>query len=307
MEKYQKEIVSILKDTVVALIILGIILSSLYIYTGRWPPMVVVESPSMSHGEDDPPASQLGVIDTGDIVAVKKVNTRENIVTYVEGRGIGHRTYGQYGDVIVFRPDGSEEHTPVIHRPVLFLEYNETVEGFDITNLSDLQYGVDWETSEGETVYGLTETVYIYDYGHRDVTLVINLERFVEYEHSGFITMGDNNLRSDQGIIDQGNLRNINEPIKLEWVEGKARGELPWFGSIKLVYIGRTDSVPTNTWRNLVISIVLLISIPIILEYAVEYYQNNYKGSNDNSKGTDKNSEASEKSERKKIIRIKEK
>lgn len=306
MEKYQKEIVSVLKDAFVALIILGVILSSLYLFTGRWPPMVVVESSSMSHGEGDPSVSHLGVIDTGDIVAVKKASERENIVTYVEGKGTDHRTYGQYGDVIVFRPDGSDEHTPVIHRPVLFLEYNETSNGFDVPNLSKLQYGKDWETSQGEIVYGLSENLYIYDYGHKDVTVVINLERLVEYEHSGFVTMGDNNLRNDQGIIDQGNLRNINEPIKLEWIEGKARGELPWFGSIKLIYLNRTDSVPRNTWNNLVISIILLISIPIILEYAVEYYQNNYKESNTNSEETDKNSEDGEQSG-KKIIRIKEK
>ncbi|MFW5904297.1 MAG: S26 family signal peptidase [Candidatus Saliniplasma sp.] len=298
MEDYHKEIILILKDAFVAMIILSIVLSSLFIYTGRWPPMVVVESPSMSHGEGNPPASELGVIDTGDIVAVKSVDNREDVVTYIEGKGTGYKTYGQYGDVIVFRPDGSQDYTPVIHRPILYLQFNETSQGFDIPALSELQYSIDWETSEGEKVYGLSETLILYDYGHRDVTVTIELENFIEYEHSGFITMGDNNIRNDRGIYDQGNLVNINEPIRTEWVEGKARGELPWFGSIKLVYLGRTDSVPSNTWRNLVISIILLISLPIILEYGVDYYK-------ENKKDKDQDDQKCDETEKKKIIRIK--
>jgi len=297
MEEYREEIVMILKDAAIALIILTIVLSSLFIYTGRWPPMVVVESPSMSHGEGTPPISQYGVIDTGDIVAVKSVSYIDEIVTYVEGRGTGHRTYGQYGDVIIFRPDGSEDRTPVIHRPVLYLEFNETSGGFDVPTLSELQYGLDWNTSQGEIVNNLSETLYIYDYGHKDVTLSIELDKLLRYEHSGFITMGDNNIQNDEGRYDQRYLANINEPVKLEWIEGKARGELPWFGSIKLVYMGRTEHIPSNTWRNLAISIIILISLPIILEYFVDYYKNKYKEKKSES-------EDSKNSEKKRIKRM---
>ncbi len=277
MQEYRDEIVQVLKDAAVALLILAIILSSLYVYTGRWPPMVVIESASMSHGEGDPPESMLGVIDTGDIVAVKTVNDRHEIVTYIEGRASGYRTYGQYGDVIIFRPDGSEDKTPVIHRPVLYIEYNETADGFDVPDLADLTYEKDWQSDEGERVYGLTKNIILNDYGHRDVTLEIDLGSFLnsdnEYQPDGFITMGDNNIDNNRGIYDQGNLRNINEPIRIEWVEGKARGELPWFGSLKLIYMGRTESVPPNTWRNLIISIAVIISLPIIIEYALDYYK----------------------------------
>jgi len=277
MEDLKDELIPILKDAAIALLILGIILSSLYVYTGRWPPMVVIESPSMSHGEGEPPASQIGVIDTGDIVAVKSINCPDDIVSYVEGRHSGYSSYGQYGDVIIFRPDGSEDKTPVIHRPVVYIEYNETADGFDIPTLADLAYGEDWESDEGERVYGLTENIIIYDYGHRDVILEIDLGGLTEYQHDGFITMGDNNIRNSRGIYDQGNLRNIEEPVKIEWIEGKARGELPWFGSIKLIYMGRTDSIPSNTWRNLVISIIVIISAPMVLEYAINHYKGDTK------------------------------
>ncbi len=288
MEDLKDEVIPILKDVFIALLILGIILSSLYIYTGRWPPMVVIESPSMSHCEGDPPASRIGVIDTGDIVAVKSIRSRDNIISYVEGRDVGHRSYGQYGDVIIFRPDGSEDKTPVIHRPVLYIEYNETADGFDAPSLEHLTYGEEWESDEeGDGVYGLTENIIIYDYGHRDVLLEINLGDLADYRHDGYITMGDNNIRSNKGIHDQsGGMRNINEPVKIEWIEGKARGELPWFGSIKLLYISRIDSVPNNTWRNLVVSIILIIALPMVLEYVIDYYKK-YKN-DDNRKNTHK-------------------
>jgi len=42
-------------------LIVGGLLLVLYLFSGVWPPMVVIESSSMMHGED----SQVGVIDTG--------------------------------------------------------------------------------------------------------------------------------------------------------------------------------------------------------------------------------------------------
>lgn len=286
MQEFRKEFISVLKDAVIALLILGIILSSLYVYAGRWPPMVVIESPSMSHNEGDPPSSQLGVIDTGDIVAVKTVSRRDDIVTYIEGRASGHSTYGQYGDVIIFRPDGDEDKTPVIHRPVLYLEYNHTSEAFDIPALAELDYGDDWESSEeGSGVYGISGDIIIRNYGHRNVILDIDLDELIEYRHNGYLTMGDNNIRNSLGVYDQGNLRNINEPVKLEWVEGKARGELPWFGSLKLIYMGRTDSVPSNTWRNLVISVIVLISLPVAFEYVLDHYNKDDGDGDDGNEG----------------------
>ena len=87
-----------LKDIVIAVIIVAVIIGSIYAYSGIWPPLVVIDSGSMKHGEE----SQVGAIDAGDLVLVKEIDDRNDVITYIEGRADGHRTYGDYGDVIIF-------------------------------------------------------------------------------------------------------------------------------------------------------------------------------------------------------------
>lgn len=266
--KTEKEIISIGKDILVSLIIIGIILGSLYAFSGRWPPMVVIESSSMAHDSHD---SEIGVIDAGDIVVVQEVD-RDEITTYVEGRAAGYSKYGLYGDVIVFRPDGNRDRTPVIHRPVCYMEYHEDSGLVDIPSLVDLDYGEDWdirngdpnpeEVRDGKGLYG---TLRIYDYQQENETVAIDLD---DVDSSGFITKGDNNDQVDQ----DGRHRGMEDPIKEGWVLGKARGELPWFGILKLVYLGRTEYIPANSWTNLIISITAILLIPLVIELITRLY-----------------------------------
>lgn len=277
MSDINKFAISVLKDVVIALLILGIILGSLYVYSGRWPPMVVIESPSMSHGPGNPPESKVGVIDAGDLVIVKEVD-KENIITYVEGKSIDHKTYGQYGDVIIYRPENSSVHTPIIHRPILYLELNETSYGvsFDIPSLDNLEYGVSWKTSHGNRWWNLTGEITILDYGYKNVEVKIKLSNLLnlpeQYIHSGYITMGDNNLSPTQGRYDQAHLNHVRSPIREEWVVGKAKGEIPWYGSIKLLAMGNTEHIARNTWINLIASLIIIIGLPFLIEELVLYY-----------------------------------
>ena len=110
-------------DFLGAFVILLIIIGSLYAYTDNWPPLVVVQSGSMQHSED---TSYVGVIDTGDLVFVKDTKDPDSIIPYLEGREKDHRTYGSYGDVIIFRPNGEEDRTAIIHRAVAHIEWNDT-------------------------------------------------------------------------------------------------------------------------------------------------------------------------------------
>ncbi len=262
MADIKKEAISLGKDFAFALFVLFIVLGSLFIYSGRWPPMVVVESSSMSHSE----ASQLGVIDTGDIVVVKQTSYND-IVTYVEGRASSHSTYGQYGDVIIYRPMGSDQRTPIIHRPIVYIEYNSTSRSFDVPSLSNLEFGTDWWSPQGEDRWwGLDSTLSIINYGHSDVNVTINLGNLLNYEHSGFITMGDNNITPTEGRYDQLFGSICPAPVKGEWVEGKARGELPWFGILKLSLMGRTEDVPSNSVVSLLISIAVIVVLPFLIE-----------------------------------------
>ena len=114
---------SFLFDMMGAVIVLLIVIGSLYTYTGNWPPLVVVQSGSMQH---DDSSSSVGVIDTGDLVFVKTLGKRDSIRTYVEGLDSGYRTYGSYGDVVIYRPNGNRSKTAIIHRAVVYLEWNDT-------------------------------------------------------------------------------------------------------------------------------------------------------------------------------------
>ncbi len=146
MAEIEETIIGIGKDILISLVILGIILGSLYAFSGRWPPMVVIESGSMMHTQE----SRIGVIDPGDIVIVQE-SDMEDITTYVEGRASGYRKYGQYGDVIIFEPDGDRQETPIIHRAVLYLEENTSEKGtFDIPTLQNLEHGTDWDSDTNE-------------------------------------------------------------------------------------------------------------------------------------------------------------
>ncbi len=289
MERETKEeIISIGKDVLISVIIIVLVLGSLYVYTGRWPPLVVVESGSMSR---DTERSEIGVIDAGDIVMVQVVE-KDDITTYIEGRSTGYEKYGQYGDVIVFRPDGNRERTPVIHRAVLYLEYDEERDEVNVPSLSDLDYGEDWEISgahpddveDGEGLYG---RLTLYDYGYEDKIVTIDLE---DVDTSGFITKGDNNPTIDQDRRHRG----INEPVREEWVLGRARGELPWFGIFKLAYLGRTEDVPSNSWTNLIIAITAILLIPLVMELVSRVYE---KGKKD-SEGYDENIDENGKQDR---------
>ncbi|HDP96865.1 MAG TPA: S26 family signal peptidase, partial [Euryarchaeota archaeon] len=109
-------------DIVVAVAIVASILIGMFIYTGIWPPLVVVESKSMQHSADE---SSIGTIDTGDLVLIKKVSDKSDITTYLEGKAKSYRSYGDFGDVIVYKRGGSDERTPIIHRAVIYLTANE--------------------------------------------------------------------------------------------------------------------------------------------------------------------------------------
>ena len=83
-ENLKKEAWLLAKDALIALILVAAFLSSIVLYTGNWPPMVVVESGSMTHGWETAD-SRIGIIDPGDLVLVKSVSSRESVITYVEG------------------------------------------------------------------------------------------------------------------------------------------------------------------------------------------------------------------------------
>lgn len=266
-----------LKNLAIAALTVLVIIIILFAYSGVWPPLVVIESESMQHSSSQ---SSLGTMDTGDMVLVRNVDQRGDVETYLQGAVTGHETYRQYGDVIVYYRYGNKDYKPIIHRAICWVEYNQTGGGFDIPSLAQLPQS-QWEVIGHQDVYwNLDGTVELYDIGYMNATIRLDLNHILSLfqergrePHSGFITMGDHNLDkvglTVYGTYDQLSDQLCREPISEDWILGKARGEIPWFGLVKLWVDGdMPENVPSNSITNLWISLGLIIGIPIALDAA---------------------------------------
>jgi signal peptidase len=105
--------VGLARDIVFVLIIVGILASIVYSYSGTLTPLVAVESGSMEPH-----------INIGDIVFIQKST---DIVTYQEGKSKNYATFGNYGDVIVYKPNGDAHKTPIIHRAMYWVNVGDAL------------------------------------------------------------------------------------------------------------------------------------------------------------------------------------
>jgi signal peptidase len=201
-----------------------------------------------AYGKDCKPGSygRIGTIDPGDLVFVRHIATRADVATLAQA-GSGH--YGKGGDVIVYRPGGSTGVTPIIHRALFYVQVNDSDNTLSVPDLN------------------------IYHVNTLDQPSVTNLARCAlggtsgahrwTMADSGYITKGDNNQVADQCPNGLGT-----GPARLDWVLGKARGELPWFGLIKLFVDDLRGSSRNfsnaggDTKVMLGISLVVLIALP---------------------------------------------
>ena len=267
------------RDIGIAVIVLVVVLGGIYAYTQVWPPLVVVESSSMQHGDL---TSYVGVIDTGDLVFVQAAPTRADVITYVQGRSTGYSTYGDYGDVIIFRLALDPSATPIIHRAIMHVVPNGTrADVPDLTGLPTTEWQGYRDGTPVSGANGLTSvTIHHMGYDH-NLGITFNLAYFVQTFHgqAGYITMGDNNAYHSCGpALDSCS----GQTYDTSWfpaqgdIIGHARGEIPWFGLIKLLFSpSQTCCVswgdprdPGNSWNDLAISIGVLSALPFIVEGA---------------------------------------
>ncbi|KYK24218.1 signal peptidase I [Thermoplasmatales archaeon SG8-52-4] len=244
--------ISLIRDIFIALILVLIILTALWAYTGQWfgAPMVAIESGSMMH--ENEPFGRLGTIDAGDMVFLVKVDSISDIVTRA-AKDPNNYNYGDYGDVIVYRPYGKTDRDQIIHRAIYWVDYYEETGTYSVQG----------------------------DPNNQNVTSInkpeIGLHNYVpENPHSGYITKGDNPKTNTE--CDQVSREICLDLIRIDWVSGKARGELPWIGTLNLLFndiIGgksTVGNVPSDCIICLVILIIILISIPISLDL-YSYYK----------------------------------
>lgn len=105
--------IGLLRDFLFVLSVVLIFASVSHIALGLYAPMVAVESGSM-----------IPHIQIGDIVFVESID-RTEIITYQKGKETGYTSFGDYGDVILYRPYGKEGVTPIIHRAIYYVETGE--------------------------------------------------------------------------------------------------------------------------------------------------------------------------------------
>ena len=89
--------------------VVGGIALLLLVVSGTWPAVVAVESESM-----------LPHMQVNDLVFVVQKDRFGPLQTYETGRSTGYEKFGNYGDVIIYRPNGASNIHPIIHRAMVY-------------------------------------------------------------------------------------------------------------------------------------------------------------------------------------------
>ena len=261
-----------------ALLVVSVVFMLTWVYTGNWPPMVVIESGSMEHDDNplypEPGFTHIGAIDTGDLVLVKSAE-RSDIITYLAGKQQGYERYGDYGDVIIYyknglrgvcsagasldeaecnRQDGEwTQATPIIHRAMAWVEVRD--------NGSYYLPEVDMEFANGKLVLA--------EIGLPPGAPLTGITQ------SGYITKGDSvgNRHPDQ-LTHRDLLGQSVQPVQPGDIVGMARGELPWFGLIKLKLTQPKNyaAAPEECRQMLLISLVTVIIGPFVIQRGWEQW-----------------------------------
>jgi len=266
------------KHTLIAVAVIVVVVSAvligIYAASGVRPPHTVVVSDSMQHGT----GSNIGVIDTGDMIILKNKNSVE-IRTFVDGYASGYSAFGNYGDVIIY--DRGPGINPVIHRAILWLEYN----GDGTWTAESLEKYVDgsgekqWSCSvDGADFRSLSGTLTLKNMGYEHkLSPSINLDRLVDAgSPNGYLTMGDNNWGFDQ-------LTSISPEglVSFERINSVAWFEVPWMGAFKMMLDGNagelSKNVP-NTVPALAAMILLFVFVLVGISFLFDHrYYNKYR------------------------------
>ncbi|MCU4802803.1 S26 family signal peptidase [Halobacteria archaeon HArc-gm2] len=114
-----KAYVTDLLSSISAVVLVGLLL---FAVSGVWPPLVAIESKSMSPN-----------IHVGDLVFVMEEERfagevqqgETGVVTAHAAQSAGYSKFQKPGDVIVYAPDGNNQTTPIIHRAMFWVEDGE--------------------------------------------------------------------------------------------------------------------------------------------------------------------------------------
>lgn len=189
-----------------------------------------IESNSMSHGPDD----MEGVLDPGEWRRLEGVDERGAVITFYEAREVDHRVGQEHGDVIAYRPNGTEAPSSpsprifpwggdegpltIEHRALAWVEYNASAEAYDVPEL-----GIEAQRSftlPDVGTYDRASQTYV----HRPLNVTLDPE--TAGRHDGFLTKGDFNPRADQDASTTLASAGHVELVPPERIEGKVDGHV---------------------------------------------------------------------------------
>lgn len=238
----------------------------LYLASGTWPAVVTIESESM-----------VPHMNVGDLVFVVGADRYGKLQTWENGRDTGYAKFGDYGDVLIYSPNGAQGSLipglgggvhPIIHRamgttsegtgiPVYYYFY--TGRSSPSRYLPVTVYDNTWLLEDGTIVARIENGIIVPD--RDNITpedgYIITSDKLSK--NGGYLTKGDNNVRSDQGSYLSRMELGVIQPVKPEWVVGKALFSIPLLGYIPL-------------------NIIPVAIILIVMMVLWEYYQRGKKG-----------------------------
>jgi signal peptidase len=214
----------------VAAVVAGIALA-LFLISGTWPAVVTIESESM-----------VPHMNVGDLVFVVSADRFGELQTWESGRTTGYIKYEEYGDILIYAPNGAKSSLipglgggvhPIIHRAM-----GEVTEGeiipvyyYPYSKISSPEVYLPAKIIDNKLVLedGTIVEKAPLEWGYK-----LNVTSTGIASHSGLITKGDNNDYSDQGsLLSRTDLGTI-QPVRDEWVVGKALFAVPLLGYIPL-------------------------------------------------------------------------
>ncbi|RUM34657.1 MAG: S26 family signal peptidase [Archaeoglobus sp.] len=156
--------------------------------------MVAVESGSMTPH-----------LNIGDVVVIVSPS-KKSIVTWVEGKKINYKSFGDYGDVIVYYRKGNRDLTPIIHRVITWVNKGQPIVGINRTT-------------------GKLGELRIY----HNMLVITNkpIGKVIIARSSGYITQGDHNPIPDEP--------ELTPPVKPNWILGVAVYRIPYAGYPRLI------------------------------------------------------------------------
>jgi signal peptidase len=256
------KVVSILRELLWVIIVVGAIAALLFAVSGTWPAVVTIESESM-----------VPHMNVGDLVFVVQADRFGPLQSWTEGKESGYTKFGDYGDVIIYNPNGGTGSPipfiggahPIIHRAMVYQEPGSTLVAYvnpgggKHTPTSYIPITKENYTAQGSIIPSPDP----------DIGFIVPLNS--TNTHGGYITKGDNNWRSDQGSgLSHYTALGAIEPVKPEWIVGKALFTVPLVGYL-----------PLN-----IIPVAIIIILLIILH---EWYLRNKENSKSQDKPRKKN------------------